>query len=178
MGERGTQNSFSSPLCMCKPLAENPPAPSWLSTSLARSPGHSGTGWALGYLSYTTFLQLRTTVIPDTVAMVAWTVDTSLKRRESKGVTPNVTPQGPRHRESRRHLTPTPCTPQRLVTARGGCARRCLPGESCQVPSLPPPWVSGNAAGSPWAQGELHRREHPRLDNGTTVRGSGRAGLG
>lgn len=94
--ERGTLNWFSSPLC--KPLAENTPAPSWLSTSLARSPQDSGTRVGLCYLSCTTFLQLRTTVIPDTVAIVAWTIDTSLKRRERKGVTPNVTPQGPRLR--------------------------------------------------------------------------------
>lgn len=47
-----------------------------------------------GYLSYTTSLQLRTTVIPDTVAIVAWTVDTNLKPGEQEQVTPNVSRQG------------------------------------------------------------------------------------
>lgn len=69
---------------------------------LGTSLGGSGTGWVLPYLSYTTFLQLSITVIPDTVAIVAWTVDTSLKRTEGKGLTPNVTPKGPRLRAATR----------------------------------------------------------------------------
>lgn len=68
----------------------------------ARRPGTVSTCWTVklsdNYLSCTTSLQLRTTMIPDTVAIVAWTVDTSLKPRERKWVTPNVTPAGPRSR--------------------------------------------------------------------------------
>lgn len=167
-GERGTQNGFPSPLCMCKHLAQNTPAVSWPGTASASSWWDSK---ALGedYLSYTTFLQLRTTVIPDTVAMVAWTIDTNLKPRERKGVTPNFAPEGPRSRGGglgavapgellalgrllRAHpeslVTARSCgpVPRRRGTRLGWLRQALSPGDTaggcCQLSSLPLPWLS------------------------------------
>lgn len=93
-GKEEHETSFPLSPLYVQAFDRKPSSPELAEHILGTLPGDSGTGCALGYLSCTTFLQLRTTVIPDTVAIVAWTVDTSLERRESKGVTPNVTPQG------------------------------------------------------------------------------------
>lgn len=69
--------------------------------------------WALDYLSYTTSLQLRTTVIPDTVAIVAWTVDTNLKPRREETGHPKC---HPRRAEDRG------CWPRPGCTRRAGSA--------------------------------------------------------
>lgn len=144
-------------------------ATSWPS---AASPRSSRGGRV--YLSYTTSLQLRTTVIPDTVAIVAWTIDTNLKRKERERVTPDVAAEGPRSRagglgcagRAVRASTPAPRAPRkpRHGVGRGqrGCARCChlgmWPGACFPVSPLPPaPRIGGDPARCPRAEAELHR---------------------
>lgn len=147
-------------------------------------------------------------MIPDTVAIVAWTVDTNLKPRREKRVTPNVTPEGPRSRGGglgavapgellalrRLHRA----RPESLVMARRCSApaprrggRRlgwlCLalpPGDTAggECVSRSRPFHSRGSAvtlpGSPRAEGGRAAPEHPCSANGYLPRRGSTAGQG
>lgn len=139
-------------------------------------------------------------MIPDTVAIVAWTVDTNLKPRERKWVTPNVTPAGPRSRSGPGAVAPAELlapdahsvhtlnassrrgaalSPARAAwDGTGWLCQALSPGDTgegdvSKVSSLPHPWISANSARVPAGRGGA-APEHPRWPGG--YRGFGRTG--
>lgn len=112
-------------------------------------------------------------MMPDTVAIVAWTVDTNLKWRERKWVTPTVTPGeaggramalvAPAELPALWH--PHHAHPNSLAMA-WDVAKAAVPalppgdtaGVCFQVSSLPRPWMSGNPA--PFPAGRAAPKHH------------------